>query len=552
VNLVILAQKNLGDILVSTGKISSKQLKIALIQQRVTGAMLGDTLISLGFLTSQEFAQTVAIQTGIEYLDLRTFTLSDQALRLIPKETALDNGYIPLDFADGILSIGSMSPSNILAVDSVFSRIGKPPKVFLVDQEAYSDVFERAYYFSKNSLQKRLEEFETILKSGETVSNAIVPELTELIIMDGIQKMASDVHLTPSGEVLHIFYRIDGVLTYAHCLPRIIKGPLASRIKILAQLDISEQRLPQDGSFTLTFLKKSYDMRVSTSPTIHGENIVIRVLSSSGSVKNISTLGLSDGIVDTMRELFNRAHGTILITGPTGSGKTTTLYSCLREIDLLDKNVITIEDPVEYRLNFVRQTEVNEKTGYTFGSSAKTFMRQDPDVMIIGEIRDRETAQIAIRGSITGHLLLSTLHATDAISAVPRLLELGMDKLLLSSTLLAVMAQRLVRKICIYCKEEYRLEPKEQQLFKSAKISITKAWRGAGCDKCGNTGFSGRTSIAEVMILNSEIKEMIYNGASMETIFQAALRGGMVPIFTEGLNQVAAGRTTIQEVYRVI
>jgi len=549
---VILAQKNLGDILVSTGKISSKQLKIALIQQRVTGAILGDTLISLGFLTSQEFAQTIAMQTGIEYLDLRTFTLSDQALRLIPKETALDNGYIPLDFEDGVLSIGSMSPSNILAVDSVLSRTGKPPKVFLVDQEAYADVFERAYYFSKNSLQKRLEEFETILKSGETVSNSIVPELTELIIMDGIQKMASDVHLTPSGEVLHIFYRIDGVLTYAHCLPRIIKGALASRIKILAQLDISEQRLPQDGSFTLTFLKKSYDMRVSTSPTIHGENIVIRILSSSGSVKNIGTLGLNDGIVDTMRELFNRAHGTILITGPTGSGKTTTLYSCLREIDLLDKNVITIEDPVEYRLNFVRQTEVNEKTGYTFGSSAKTFMRQDPDVMIIGEIRDRETAQIAIRGSITGHLLLSTLHATDAISAVPRLLELGMDKLLLSSTLLAVLAQRLVRKICIYCKVEYRLEPKEQKLFKAAKISITKAWRGAGCNRCGNTGFSGRTSIAEVMVLTGEIKEMIYNGASMETIFQAAQRGGMVPLFTEGLNQVAAGHTTIQEVYRVI
>ena len=549
---MILAQKNLGDILVSTGKISSKQLKIALIQQRVTGAILGDTLISLGFLTSQEFAQTIAMQTGIEYLDLRTFTLSDQALRLIPKETALDNGYIPLDFEDGVLSIGSMSPSNILAVDSVLSRTGKPPKVFLVDQEAYADVFERAYYFSKNSLQKRLEEFETILKSGETVSNSIVPELTELIIMDGIQKMASDVHLTPSGEVLHIFYRIDGVLTYAHCLPRIIKGALASRIKILAQLDISEQRLPQDGSFTLTFLKKSYDMRVSTSPTIHGENIVIRILSSSGSVKNIGTLGLNDGIVDTMRELFNRAHGTILITGPTGSGKTTTLYSCLREIDLLDKNVITIEDPVEYRLNFVRQTEVNEKTGYTFGSSAKTFMRQDPDVMIIGEIRDRETAQIAIRGSITGHLLLSTLHATDAISAVPRLLELGMDKLLLSSTLLAVLAQRLVRKICIYCKVEYRLEPKEQKLFKAAKISITKAWRGAGCNRCGNTGFSGRTSIAEVMVLTGEIKEMIYNGASMETIFQAAQRGGMVPLFTEGLNQVAAGHTTIQEVYRVI
>lgn len=549
---MILAQKNLGDILVATGKISSKQLQVALVQQRVTGNRLGDTLISLGFLTSQEFAQTIAMQSGIEYLDLRTFALSDQALRLIPKETALDNGYIPLEFEDGILSIGSTSPSNILAVDSVLSRTGKPPKVFLVDQEAYADVFERAYYFSKNSLQKRLEEFETILKSGDTVSNAIVPELTEIIIMDGIQKMASDVHLTPSDEVLHVFYRIDGVLTYAHCLPRTIKGALASRIKILAQLDISEQRLPQDGSFTLTFLKKSYDLRVSTSPTIHGENIVIRILSSAGSVKNITTLGLSDTVVATMRELFNKAHGTILITGPTGSGKTTTLYSCLREIDLLDKNVITIEDPVEYRLNFVRQTEVNEKTGYTFGSSAKTFMRQDPDIMIIGEIRDRETAQIAIRGSITGHLLLSTLHATDAISAVPRLLELGMDKLLLSSTLLAVLAQRLVRKICLYCKEEYRLEPKEQKLLKAAKINITRAWRGAGCSRCGNTGFSGRTSIAEVMVLNSEIKEMIYNGASMETIFQAALRSGMVPLVTEGFNQVAAGHTTIQEVYRVI
>lgn len=549
---MILAPKNLGDLLVSNGTISEKQLKIALIQQRVTGTILGETLISLGFLTSQEFAQTIALQSDLEYLDLRTFTLSDQALRLIPKETALDNGYIPLELEDGVMSIGILTTSNIIAVDNVVRLTGKPPKVFLVDQEAYSDVFERAYYFSKNSVQERLESFAATLESGQTLPSAIVPELTELLIMDGIQKMASDVHLTPSNDVLHIFYRIDGVLTYGHCLPKIIKGVLASRIKIMAKLDISEQRLPQDGSFTMTFLKKDYDLRISTSPTIHGENIVIRVLSSAGSVKNINTLGLSEGIVETMGELFNRAHGTILITGPTGSGKTTTLYSCLREIDLLDKNVITIEDPVEYRLNFVRQTEVNDKTGYTFASSARTFMRQDPDVMIIGEIRDKETAQIAIRGSITGHLLLSTLHATDAVSSIPRLLELGMDKLLLSSTLLAVLAQRLVRKICLYCKEEYKLEQKELKLFKEAGIKITMAYRGAGCNRCGKTGYAGRTSIAEVMILTREIKEMIYTGASMEAIFQAALRGGMVPIFTEGLNQVAAGHTTIQELQRVI
>jgi len=552
VNRVILSPNNLGDLLTSTGKISVKQLKIALIQQRVTGTILGETLISLGFLTSQEFAQTIALQAGIEYLDLHTFTLSEQALRLIPKETALNNGYIPLELEDGILSIGIMTPSNVVAVDNVLRLTGKPPKVFLVDQEAYGDIFERAYYFSKNSVQQRLEEFAETLKNGETIPGSIVPELTELLIMDGILKMASDIHMTPSDEVLHVFYRIDGVLTYGHCLPKIIQTSLASRIKIMAEMDITEQRLPQDGSFTLTFLKKKYDLRISTAPSIYGENIVIRVLSTNGALKHISTLGLNEDIVDTMRQLFNKSHGIILMTGPTGSGKTTTLYSCLREIDLLEKNVITIEDPVEYRLNFVRQTEVNEKTGYTFASSARTFMRQDPDVMLLGEIRDKETAQIAIRGSITGHLLLSTLHATDAVASIPRLLELGMDKLLLSSTLLAVLAQRLVRRICHYCKEEYELSDKERKVFNRAGMDVTRAFHGAGCSRCGGSGFAGRTSIAEVMVMTTEIKELIYAGASMEAIFQAAQRGGMVPLFTEGLNQVVAGHTTLQEVQRVV
>jgi type II secretory ATPase GspE/PulE/Tfp pilus assembly ATPase PilB-like protein len=340
-------------------------------------------------------------------------------------------------------------------------------------------------------------------------------------------------------------------MSYGHCLPKIIQNSLASRLKIMAQLDITEQRLPQDGSFTLAFLKKKYDLRISTAPTIYGENVVIRVLSTNGALKHISTLGLNENIVDAMRQLFNKSHGIILITGPTGSGKTTTLYSCLREIDLLEKNVITIEDPVEYRLNFVRQTEVNEKTGYSFATSARTFMRQDPDVMLLGEIRDRETAQIAIRGSITGHLLLSTLHATDAITSIPRLLELGMDKLLLSSTLLAILGQRLVRKICYYCKEEYTLTDKERQVFHRAGMDAVKAYRGAGCNRCGNSGYAGRSSIAELMVLNTEVRELIYSGASMESIFQAAQRGGMVPLFSEGLNQVISGQTTLHELQRV-
>jgi type II secretory ATPase GspE/PulE/Tfp pilus assembly ATPase PilB-like protein len=545
------APVRIGDLLVSKGLLTNKQLNIALIQQRVTGAILGDTLLSLGFVTAPEFAETIAHQFGIEYLDLRSFTISEEALRRVPKEAAHKSAFIPLEIKDGILSIGVTNPSNIVAVDTVRQLTGKPPRVYLVDQDAYSDIIESAYYFVEHPVQQRLEEITKGLKSGVAVPGAIVPELTELLLMDGIRRKASDVHFTPSKDVLHVFYRIDGVLTYGHCLPRIVQSTLASRIKIMAHLDIAEQRLPQDGSYSLTFLNKKYDLRISTVPSIYGENIVIRVLSTSGALMHISTLGFSDNVATTIRQLFNKSHGIILVTGPTGSGKTTTLYSCLREVDLLERNVITIEDPVEYRLNFVRQTEVNEKAGYTFASSTRTFMRQDPDVMLLGEIRDGETAQIAIRASITGHLVISTLHTNDAVTAIPRLLDLGMDKLLLSSALLAVMAQRLARKICTYCKEEYELEEEEKALFREAAMEVTRAFRGAGCERCNNSGYSGRTCIAEVIIINNEIKELIYEGASTGSLFKAAVRGGMIPLSIDGLRKVAAGHTTLIEVQRI-
>ena len=541
----------IGDLLISKGMLTKKQLHIALIQQRVTGAILGDTLISLGFVTAREFAETIAGQSGVEYVDLRGFNISEEALRLIPKETARKGGYIPFEICDGILSIGVTNPSNIVAVDTVRQLTGKPPKVFLVDQDAYSDTIESAYYFVEHPVQQRLEEISSKLKTGVAVQSSIVPELTDLLLMDGIRKKATDIHLTPSKEVLHVFYRVDGVLTYGHCLPHVFQASLASRIKIMANLDIAEQRLPQDGSYTLEFLNKRYDLRISTVPSIYGENIVIRVLSTSGSLVNMAQLGLNDQLVATMRNLFNKSHGIILITGPTGSGKTTTLYSCLRDIDLLERNVITVEDPVEYRLNFVRQTEVNEKSGYTFASSARSFMRQDPDVMLLGEVRDSETAQMAVRASITCHLVLSTLHTNDAVTSIPRLLDLGMDKLLLSSSLLAVVAQRLARKICIHCKESYPLSEAEQATFKRVALELTTAYRGAGCERCGGTGYAGRTLIAEVMIIKSDIKEMIYAGASTGTIYQAALKGGMVPMMVDGLRKAGAGHTTIKEIQRV-
>jgi type II secretory ATPase GspE/PulE/Tfp pilus assembly ATPase PilB-like protein len=545
------APVRIGDLLISKGLLSKKQLNIALIQQRVTGAILGDTLISLGFVTAPEFAQTIAEQLGAEYLNLRDFPISDAALRAVPKESARKSGYIPLEIKEGTLSIGVTNPSNIVAVDTVRALTGKPPRVYMVDQDSYNDIIESAYYFVEHPVHQRLEELTGGFKNGSVVPGAVVPELTELLLMDGIRRQATDIHFTPSKDVLHVFYRIDGVLAYGHCLPSALQSSLTSRVKIMAHMDIAEQRLPQDGSYTLAFLNKKYDLRISTVPAIYGENLVIRVLSTSGSLMNIAALGLNSGVVGTMRRLFAKSHGIILITGPTGSGKTTTLYSYLREIDLLERNVITVEDPVEYRLNFVRQTEVNEKAGYTFASSARTFMRQDPDVMLLGEIRDSETAQIAIRASITGHLVLSTLHTNDAVTAVPRLLDLGMDKLLLSSSLLAVMAQRLARRICPHCKEEYDLDESDQALFRKIGMDLTRAYRGRGCDSCDGSGYAGRTCMAEVMVITGEIKELIYAGASTGQLFKAALKGGMIPMYVDGLRKVAAGETTIQEIQRV-
>ncbi|MDD5284971.1 MAG: ATPase, T2SS/T4P/T4SS family [Desulfuromonadaceae bacterium] len=545
------APMRIGDLLISKGLLTPKKLQIALIQQRVTGAILGDTLISLGFVTAQEFAETIADQSGVEYVDLRDFSISEEALRLIPKETARKSGYIPLEVLNGVLSIGVTNPSNIMALDTVRQLTGTTPRVYLVDQDAYSDYIESAYYFVEHPVKQRLEKFFSQLKSGGAVQSSIVPELTDLLLMDGIRKKATDIHLTPSKDVLHVFYRIDGVLTYGHCLPHVFQASLASRIKIMAHLDIAESRLPQDGSYTLEFLNKRYDLRISTVPSIYGENIVIRVLSTSGSLMSVAMLGLNENLVAIMRSLFEKSHGIVLITGPTGSGKTTTLYSCLRDIDLLERNVITVEDPVEYRLNFVRQTEVNEKAGYTFASSARTFMRQDPDVMLLGEIRDTETGQMAVRASITGHLVLSTLHTNDAVTSIPRLLDLGMDKLLLSSSLLAVVAQRLARKICPNCKVAYTVSETEKATFRRAGLDVTTAYRGKGCERCGGSGYTGRTLIAEIMIIKSDIKDMIYTGASSSVIYQAALKGGMVPMMVDGLRKAAGGHTTVQEIQRV-
>ena len=541
----------IGDILKEKGLVTDKQLNIALIHSKVTGDLFGEALVKLGFISSNEKGKILAEQSGIEFIDLNEYFISEDALRLVPKAMAEKNEFIPLNLEDGRLSIGITKPGNIAAIDMVTRITKKSPKVYMVNGDIFYDTLEKAYFFFGNPIYEHMER---IIKEVQSTGNPIggdVVLMTEMLIMDGIRKNATDIHITPAIDVTHIFFRIDGVLQYSHCLPKAIHNGIVSRIKILSQLDIAETRLPQDGSFTFPFLNKGYDIRVSTVPTIYGENIVMRVLAGNVTLQRIESLGFDTANTNKIRSLFQKPYGIILITGPTGSGKTTTLYAALREVNLIERNVLTVEDPVEYRLTFIKQTQVHEKAGYDFALAGRNFMRQDPDVILLGEIRDEETAKIAIRASITGHLVITTLHTNDAVTSVPRLIDLGVDKYLMSSTLLAIIAQRLVRRTCNYCKTEYNLNDDEIEVLKEYGITSTTGVRGIGCPKCNGTGYSGRTVIGEVLFVDDEIKELIYSGASAVQIKERAVKKGMLLMKEDAILKAARGLTTIEEVLRV-
>ena len=546
-----MAKMRLGDLLQEKGLINETQMSIALAQQKVTGDLLGNTVTKLGFVSSREISELLAGQAGKNFVDINNFVADEEALRAVPRDIAEKSGLIPINFENGTLHIGINNPTNIAAIDVVTRLTKQTPKVSVVDGEIIGDVTENAYFFLENPVKKQVREIVDEIKSSGNASGPSITKLTDLMIMDAIRRHTTDIHFNPEEDVLHVMYRIDGVLQYGHCLPSLAQTGIVSRIKILSKLDIAEQRLPQDGAFTYTSLKKHYDMRVSTAPSLYGENVVIRILATAGSLPSLGKLGFSSSDGKKIKNLFAKPYGVILIIGPTGSGKTTTLYAALREVDILEKNVLTVEDPIEYRLSFVKQTQVNEKAGYDFALAGRNFMRQDPDVMLLGEIRDDTTATIAIRASITGHLVLSTLHANDTITAIPRLLDLNVDKFLLSTALSGFIAQRLVRRICDYCKTTRNLYDEEIPVFKEYGLEVAEAHYGKGCPKCGGMGYSGRIVIGEVLLIDDEIRELIYTSASMNTIKTAALKKGMRTFKDDALRKAAAGITSVREVLRV-
>lgn len=548
-----MATLRLGELLKAKGLLTDAELNVAMAQQAITGDLIGDTLIKLGFVSSVEIAQTLAGQAGMEFIGLDDYSIQEDTLRRVPREIAERTGFLPLSIESGVITIGITSPSNILAIDTATRITGKPPKVYMVDTENFYNTLEKAYYFLENPILQNISAMIAGIKNIEAPSASMVSSITELLLMDGIRRNATDVHITPAQQTVHVFYRIDGVLQHGHCFPKTVQNGVVSRIKILSQLDIAELRLPQDGSFSFTFLSKDYDMRVSTIPTIYGENVAIRILGGLGRLLRISNLGFDEQETEKLRLLFAKPYGIILITGPTGSGKTTTLYAALREINLLEKNVLTVEDPVEYKLSMVKQTELNRKAGYDFALAGRNFMRQDPDVMLLGEIRDDETAKIAIRSSITGHLVLTTLHTNDAVTSIPRLIDLNVDKYLLSSSLLAVVAQRLVRKICRNCKTEYEIKAGELKAVGLPELEgeIKTSFKGNGCAACNYTGYLGRIAVGEILLIDDDMRDLINSGASVRIIKETAIKGGMKTFKHDGVRKALDGITTFSEVLRV-
>lgn len=553
-------RKKLYDILAEKGFIDEAKNAISEAQQKITGELIGKTLIDLGFVSSIEVAKGLAEQSGLPFFDLKEYNINEEALKKVPIDLADKNGFIPLDIVDSRLTIGVINPYNISAMDSITRLIGHSPKVCVVDTASYYDALDKAYSFFETPLHKQLEDIIAKFNQSKILQTDSISLLTELLIKEGIRKSGTDIHITPFEQALHIFYRIDGVLVHGYCVPKAAQSGIVSRIKVMSSMDIAENRLPQDGYFKFSFLKKNYDMRVSTAPTIHGEKMVIRVLSGSvGMLLNITQLGFDENDTKKLQQLFNKPNGIILITGPTGSGKTTTLYSALKEVNLLGKNVITVEDPVEYRLSFVTQTQINSKAGYDFALAGKYFMRQDPDVILLGEIRDENTANIAIRASITGHLVLTTLHTNDAISSIPRLLDLNIDKFLLAASLIGMIAQRLVRKLCTYCKEKKGLTDVERQYLKSSGIKEEeineisgKIYSAIGCPQCNQTGYHGRTVIGEILIIDDEMKELISEGASFIKMKKTAMKLGLKSIKDNALDKVLMGLSDIPEMIRVV
>ncbi|HHO75292.1 MAG TPA: GspE/PulE family protein [Deltaproteobacteria bacterium] len=541
-------KKRIGDLLKDEGIITDQQVGLALKEQQATRERVGDVLLRLGMVTQTELAQAIAEQSHVEFLELRNYTPPKEALKSLPLQFAKDNSLLPVAVDDGTLTLATGEPDNSKIMD-LASRITKKKIAFVVASSSQiSTHIEKDYYLLEHPLEEEIKEH--LEHSKRNPHDVDTERLCRLFLMSAINSRATDIHITPTNRTTQVHYRIDGILYPFYTFPIELHPRIISTLKVKSDMDISEQRKPQDGRMTFDFLNEKYDMRVSTLRVSHGENMVMRILSSSEELYSLKNLGLAEEDITNLKDTLSKPFGMVLVSGPTGSGKTTTLYASLREINSIEKNIVTVEDPVEYQFPLIRQTQVNEKAGYVFASAVRAFLRQDPDVILIGEIRDADTATMGLRAAQTGHLVLSTVHANDAVGAIPRLKDLGMRDYMISSSLLCVIAQRLVRALCPYCKEHYESGEAEQHLFGIAPGSMI--YSPKGCPQCLRTGFLGRIMVAEILVVSKEIEKLISTGAHPFEIKEKAIEEGMYTLSGDASRKIISGRTSFEEARRVL
>lgn len=555
-------KKKLGEILVEKGAITSAQLTQVLAEQKRTGERLGRILVNLGFITERELIKFLGAQMDIPPINLDNYLIDPQIIDLVPQSLARRYILIPVFKSEDTLTLAMADPLNVFAIDDLHVRT----KCRITPAVASETDILRAidqYYGISESMEEvikeaseekfKLEEVEEVdLDKIEALAEEMpIIKLVNLIIMQAVKDRASDIHIESERDKVRTRYRIDGVLYEVPSPPKRLQPAIVSRIKIMSGMDIAEKRLPQDGRIMLRARNKDIDLRVATLPTMFGEKVVLRILERAVTIVDLDKLGLLPETRKRYEEIISRPYGIVLSTGPTGCGKSSTLYASLNKIKSTKTNIITIEDPIEYQISLVNQVQINPKAGLTFANGLRSFLRQDPDIIMVGEIRDLETAEIAVHASLTGHLVLSTLHTNDAPTAFTRLIDMGVEPFLVSSSVTAVMAQRLVRTICPKCREEHQ-PPKEvlEELGLSKEKGL-KFYRGKGCGNCKNTGYFGRTGIFELLIPNEKIKDMVVKKTPSTEIRKEALRAGMRSLREDGVFKIKEGITSIEEVLRV-
>lgn len=565
------SRKRIGEILVELGYLTQEQLNKALEVVQATKSsrdhsreLIGKVLINMGLINEEQLAQAIARQWNIPFVDLSNIDLSLEIARTVPEDVCRRYKLIPVGKEGERLFIAMADPLDVYAIDHVRLITGFIVEPRVATESSIQAAIDKIFGVEK-SVKEALEQIEdlpgakvpteeeiAVEELREIADQAPIVRLVNLIITQAVRERATDIHIEPRKSDIAVRYRVDGILHNSRLVPKHLHPAITSRIKIISGMNIAERRIPQDGRIPLNVDGKEIDLRVSTLPTIFGEKIVMRILDKSSTLLSLSQLGFQHEAQMVFERIINQPYGMILITGPTGSGKTTTLYAVLRQLNSPEKNLITVEDPVEYQLTGVNQVQINPKANLTFANSLRSILRQDPDIIMVGEIRDSETAEIAINAALTGHLVLSTLHTNDAPSAITRLVDMGIEPFLIASSLIGVTAQRLVRKICPYCKIEYTPHIDSLSFLDLEIPKNVKLYRGHGCDKCQGKGYMGRTALQEVMVVDESIKTLILERASSSMIKEQARKNGMRTLLEDGWAKALEGITTVEEVLRVV